>query len=31
MVNGKIIKSGHLELVEHLEKEGYEAFLSASN
>lgn len=31
MINGKIIKTGHLELVEQLENEGYEAFLSASN
>jgi Fe-S cluster assembly ATPase SufC len=30
MINGKIIKTGHLELVEQLENEGYEA-LSASN
>jgi Fe-S cluster assembly ATPase SufC len=30
MINGKIIKTGHLELVEQLEN-GYEAFLSASN
>jgi Fe-S cluster assembly ATP-binding protein len=28
MINGKIIKTGNLELVEHLEKEGYEAFIN---
>ena len=26
MIEGKIIKSGHLELIEQLEKEGYESF-----
>jgi Fe-S cluster assembly ATP-binding protein len=30
MVNGKIIKTGNLELVEYLEKEGYESFLKDS-
>lgn len=30
MVNGKIIKTGHLELVDYLEKEGYESFLNDS-
>lgn len=27
MINGKIIKTGNLELIEYLEKEGYESFL----
>jgi Fe-S cluster assembly ATPase SufC len=30
MINGKIIKTGHLELVEQLEKEG-ESFLISFN
>jgi Fe-S cluster assembly ATP-binding protein len=30
MINGKIIKTGNLELVEYLEKEGYESFLKNS-
>ena len=27
MINGKIVKTGNMELVDHLEKEGYNAFL----
>jgi Fe-S cluster assembly ATP-binding protein len=30
MVNGKIIKTGNLELVDYLEQEGYESFLNDS-
>jgi Fe-S cluster assembly ATP-binding protein len=30
MINGKIIKTGHLELVDYLEQEGYESFLNDS-
>lgn len=30
MINGKIIKTGNLELIEYLEKEGYESFLHDS-
>ena len=27
MLDGKIVKTGHLELIEILEKNGYESFL----
>jgi Fe-S cluster assembly ATP-binding protein len=27
MINGKIVKTGHLELVDFIEREGYESFL----
>ena len=28
MMDGKIVKTGHLELIDKLEKEGYNAFLN---
>jgi Fe-S cluster assembly ATP-binding protein len=28
MINGKIVKTGNMELVEHLEKDGYNSFLN---
>jgi Fe-S cluster assembly ATPase SufC len=31
MINGKIIKSGHMELVEMLESVGYEPFLGEND
>jgi Fe-S cluster assembly ATP-binding protein len=31
MINGKIVKTGNLELVEKLEKNGYEQFFSNPN
>jgi Fe-S cluster assembly ATP-binding protein len=31
MIDGKIVKTGDLELVDYLEKEGYESFISSTN
>jgi Fe-S cluster assembly ATPase SufC len=28
MMDGKIVKTGHLELIESLEKEGYDFFIN---
>ena len=31
MIDGKIIKTGNLELIDYLEKEGYESFINSSS
>ena len=31
MIEGKIVKTGNLELIDYLEKEGYESFITSAN
>jgi Fe-S cluster assembly ATPase SufC len=30
MIEGKIVKTGNLELIDYLEKEGYESFITSA-